>query len=240
MLNVDKIIAHRGASAYAPENTLVAFERAKSLGCHFIEFDVMLSQDDEPFVFHDENLKRTTNGRGRFDQKAADDIRKLDAGKWFAKQYHGEPIPTLRSVLDWLVKNDMQANIEIKPNPGKTEETTVSVLTTLNRYWPDNRPWPLLSSFEIDALKLCRNVSPEIPLGLLLDKWDANWCKIAEELHCYSVHISLKSATKARIEEIKSKGYKVFVYTVNRKKRAVKLFNWGVDALFSDYPDLLS
>lgn len=236
---MNQIIGHRGASAYAPENTIASFMKAKCLGCHFVEFDVMLSADGQPFVFHDETLKRTTNGRGEFGKVSAEYIQSLDAGKWFSNQFLNEKIPSLLTVLEWLLASNVKANIEIKPYPGTTEQTTVAVLTHLNRYWPQEVPFPLVSSFDLDALTLCRSLSPELPLGLLLDKWDENWLKLAKNLDCYSVHLSTRAATQARVQDIKSAGYVVYVYTVNSQSLARKLFSWGVDALFSDYPDLL-
>ncbi|WP_133129336.1 glycerophosphodiester phosphodiesterase [Legionella yabuuchiae] len=240
LLDFEPIIAHRGASAYAPENTMAAFKKALALGCHFIEFDVMLSEDGEPFVFHDDSLKRTTNGRGPFAKKSAKELLELDAGGWFSKRFRGESIPTLSDVLQWMISSKVHANIEIKPTAGKLEETTVAVLTSLNRHWPSSKPLPLLSSFEPDVLKLCRDLSPEAPLGLLLHTWDENWYKLADELQCVSIHLSVKAANKVRIAAIKDKGYKVLIYTVNRRRLAHKLFEWGVNAIFSDYPDLLA
>ena len=237
---MERIIGHRGAAAYAPENTLAAFDKARELGCHLIEFDVMLSADGEAFVFHDENLKRTTNGRGEIGLVTAEYVRSLDAGRWYSKQFRGEKIPTLREVIEWLTVSKVQANIEIKPYPGFTEQTTIAVLTHINRYWPQDKELPVVSSFDLDALTLCRSLAPEIRLGLLLDKWQDNWLKIASDLHCFSVHLSRRAATEKRVMAIKQQGYVVCVYTVNRKRQATKLFDWGVDAVFSDYPDLLS
>jgi glycerophosphoryl diester phosphodiesterase len=237
---MERVIGHRGAAGYAPENTIISFEKAKALGCKCIEFDVMLSSDGEPFIIHDENLKRTTNGRGEVGLVTADYLRGLDAGKWFSRKFRGEKIPSLKETIEWLVASDMQANIEIKPYPGQTEETTVSVLTAINRYWPQDKALPLLSSFDLDALSLCRNLSPEMPLGLLLDKWQENGLKLAQDLQCVSVHLSRRAATQTRVKAIKDEGYKVYVYTVNRKRQAAKLFSFGVDAVFSDYPDLMT
>lgn len=240
MFAKNQVIGHRGASAYAPENTMAAFKHAQSLGCHLIEFDVMLSADGEAFVFHDETLNRTTNARGKFELATAEHIQSLDAGKWFSRQYRDEKIPTLREVLEWMSSSDMQANIEIKPCPGFTEPTTIAVLTHINRYWPQGKELPLVSSFDLDALRLCRSLSPEIPLALLMHEWREDWLQLAQDLDCFSVHLSLRATTQARINAIKQQGYAVCIYTVKRKRKALKLFNWGVDAVFSDYPDLIA
>ena len=237
---MERLIGHRGASGYAPENTLAAFNKAHALGCRFVEFDVMLSGDGEAFIFHDDTLKRTTNGRGQFGLVSAEYIRSLDAGLWYSKQFRAEKIPSLQDAIEWLVQTGVHANIEIKPYPGTTEQTTIAVLTHINRFWPEDKALPLISSFDQKALALCRSLAPEIPIALLLDKWDKDWLLKARDLQCYSVHLSRRAATAKRVLEIKEQGYQVYVYTVNWKRKAAKLFNWGVDAVFSDYPDLLA
>jgi glycerophosphoryl diester phosphodiesterase len=233
-----QVIGHRGAAAFAPENTMASFKKAHELGCAFIEFDVMLSADGEPFIFHDNSLRRTTSGRGEFGLATSEYIQSLDAGKWFSRRYHGEKVPTLRETLLWLAESGVQANIEIKPTPGTAAETTVAVLTQISRYWPENKPLPLISSFNLEALQLCRSFSPEMPIGLLLEQWQENWLGLARDLGCYSVHLGHRFATRERIESIKKEGYAVCVYTVNRRRLAAKLFDWGVDAVFSDYSQL--
>jgi glycerophosphoryl diester phosphodiesterase len=239
LLVVEKIIGHRGASAYAPENTIASFDKALALGCRFIEFDVMCSADGEPFIIHDDNLKRTTNGKGEVGKVEATYLQSLDAGSWFSKHFKGEPLPHFKDVLKWLSFSQVQANIEIKPYPGTAEQTTTAVLSAIQRYWPTGTPLPLISSFEWDALALCSSIAPEMPLGLLLHEWDEQWLEKAKQLGCYSIHFNRKILTETRVKAVKAQGYVVCAYTVNRKRLANKLFQWGVDAVFSDYPDLL-
>jgi glycerophosphoryl diester phosphodiesterase len=239
-LFTDKVIGHRGAAAYAPENTLAAFDKAYYLGCRFIEFDVMCTADGEPFIIHDETLKRTTNGKGEVGKVDAAYLQSLDAGSWFSKQFIGEPIPHFKDAIKWLSFSQVQANIEIKPFPGTVEQTTTAVLSTIHRYWLAGQPLPLISSFEWEALVLCRSIAPEMPIGLLLHEWDDQWLNKAKQLDCFSIHFNRKILTAERVNEVKNHGYKVCAYTVNRKRLANKLFQWGVDAIFSDYPDLLT
>lgn len=240
MLVVDKVIGHRGAAAYAPENTIASFDKALALGCRFIEFDVMCSADGEPFLFHDDKLKRTSNGKGEVGLVESAYLETLDAGAWFSRHFKGERIPHFRDALKWLAFSDVQANIEIKPYPGAVEQTTIAVLSHINRFWPQNKPLPLVSSFEWEALLLCRSIAPEMPLGFLLHEWDNDWLRKARQLECYSMHFNRKILTEARVKEVKEQGYVVCSYTVNRKRLANKLFGWGVDAIFSDYPDLMT
>jgi glycerophosphoryl diester phosphodiesterase len=237
---VGKIIGHRGASAYAPENTLGSFNKALALGCHFIEFDVMCSVDGEPFVIHDEVLTRTTNGQGQVGLVESAYLQHLDAGSWFSSQFKGEPIPHFKEVLQWLSTWGVQANVEIKPYPGTEEQTATTVISCIHRYWPQEKQLPLVSSFSWDALTLCHSIAPEMPLGLLLHEWDELWMEKAKQLNCYSIHVNRKVLTAQRVKAIKAHNYVLYTYTVNRKRLANKLLGWGVDAVFSDYPDLLA
>lgn len=240
MFSKQSVIGHRGAAAYAPENTQAAFEKAQALGCRWVEFDVMLSVDGEPFIFHDESLSRTTNGKGEFGLSTANYIRTLDAGSWFGTKFCGETIPTLRETLQWLSSHRMQANIEIKPYPGTVEQTTQQVLRYIDNYWPKNQAYPLISSFNLDALRLCHRLNPSIPRGVLFQHWPRHALEIAKQLSCFSIHLPARAATCARIHAIHAAGFKVCVYTINNKKTAIRLFDRGVDAIFSDYPDILS
>lgn len=239
MLVVEKVIGHRGAAAYAPENTLASFDKALSLGCHFIEFDVMCCADGEPYIMHDDNLKRTTNGKGEMGEVNSEYIDSLDAGSWYGRRYKGEKVPHFKEALKWLSFSGVQANIEIKPYPGTAEQTTIAVLSHINRYWPQGKDLPLVSSFDWDALQLCRSIAPEMPLGLLFHEWDDQWSQKAKLIEAFSIHFNRKILTMERVKAVKEHNYIVCAYTVNWRHQAKKLFNWGVDAVFSDYPDLL-
>jgi len=236
---LEPLIAHRGASPYAPENTFAAFEKARALGARSIEFDVMMSADGGLFVFHDTSLKRTSNGKGEFGEASRDYIASLDAGLWFSEQFRGEKIPTLEDTLLWFNRHAIQANIEIKPLPGRTDETTTAVLSCINRYWSEDVPLPLLSSFDEKALLLCAHLAPELPLGLLLLGWKKDWLSKIQKINGFSVHLPKHVITKERIQTIKREGYAVCIYTVNSKKWARRYLAWGADSLVSDYPDLM-
>jgi glycerophosphoryl diester phosphodiesterase len=237
---VGQIISHRGASAYAPENTIASFQKAIDLGGKIVEFDVSQSFDGELFIFHDAVLNRTTNGVGYLHNVDAKYVASLDAGGWFAKKYLGLKVPTFKETIEWLLKNNMQANIEIKTVNGNVLQITSEVLLQLDKYWPKNQPQPLISSFDYDALLFCHNYDHNLPLAWLLDKWDDNWLELAQKINCIALNLSYRCASKKRVAAILQHGYKVNVYTVNSKRLAVKLFNWGVSAVISDYPDLMT
>lgn len=234
----NKVIAHRGASAFAPENTIASFEKAYQLGARMVEFDVMLSADGVPVIFHDDSLKRTTNGHGDLNDHDWSYLSQLDAGSWFSKAYLHEKIPTFEAVINWLIQKNCYANIEIKPHVSRIEETVESVLFVLNRHWPKNIALPLISSFEDEALKLVCQKAQQYPRGLLRHHWDKHWAKAVEDLDVVSFHGHARIFTASRVKALKAAGLNVFAYTVNHQKKAERLFAIGVDAVFSDYPDL--
>lgn len=233
------VFAHRGASLYAPENTMAAFTKAKSLGIRWLEFDVMLSADEQLVVIHDETIDRTTDGSGYVSDYTYDQLSELDAGFWFAPLFTGEKIPLLSDVLQWMKNQRMCANVEIKALPGKEKITAKLVLDTLEHYESKNNLPLLLSSFSIDTLYSVRELDSLCNLGLLMHEWIPNWEVICDELKCVSVNPNEKIVNQDLIQKFKSTGRSVFCYTVNDKSRAKELFSWGVDAVYSDCPDVI-
>lgn len=231
------VIAHRGASAYAPENTLAAFRKAKALGATWIEFDVMLAACGEVVVFHDETLERTTNGRGKLSDYCYDDLKTLDAGSWFHPQFAAEKIPSLKEVLLFLEQVPLCANIELKPLPGQEQALVQQVLSLVNHHWPKHITPPLFSSFSIEAMRELRKQSPASLLGLLMDRFLVDGEKIVQTLDCVTVHINQDVINPENLARLKTLAKPIFCYTVNDASRAAELFSWGVDAVFSDCPD---
>lgn len=239
MMEFPKLIAHRGASAVAPENMLSAFKQAKFLGASMVEFDVMLTADKIPVVIHDENIKRTSNGRGLVNSFTFEQLQQFDAGRWFSKKFQGEKIPEFKSVLNLIDAYELSANVEIKPIKGDEAETVAVVMSYIRQFWPeDNKPL-LISSFNYEVLKMVRNFSPEQPIGYLMHQWEPNWLDKVKNLGCVSVHMNQRIITQLRVDAIKKENIKVLAYTVNKAKKAQKLFEMGVDCIFSDHSDLL-
>ena len=231
------VIAHRGASAYAPENTMIAFTKAAQLGIKWVEFDVMQAVDGEAIVFHDETLDRTTNGHGDVKNESYARLRALDAGRWFNSVFSGERIPNLQQVVEFLQQNNMSANVEIKPLPGQEENTVIKALEIITPIFPQPNPAILFSSFSIESLQALRLHSPNCLLGLLLHEWEHGWQDTCESLQCVSIHVNEEIMTKEMANKIKKMGRILLCYTVNDPNRAKELFSWGVDAVFSDNPD---
>lgn len=232
------VIAHRGASAYAPENTMAAFCKAAQLGVTWVEFDVMLTGDDVPIVFHDETLERITGLHGNPEELSYAYLQTLDAGQWFNPIFAGERIPTLAQVLDFLTSQGMHANIEIKSSPANEIKTIDKILETITTSLAADPRQFLFSSFSVNALTTLRALSSDFAIGLLLHEWESGWQQICENLDVFSVHVNEEIVKKAsQVNDIKAMHKALFCYTVNSITRARELFQLGVDAVFSDVPD---
>lgn len=232
------VIAHRGASKKAPENTFSAFNQALASNSAWIEFDVTLASCGTPIIFHDEHLERTTDGAGLIHNQPYPELAKLDAGAWFAPQFAGEKIPTLAAMVDWLLTNTVYVNIELKPRAGDEATLVTTVLTTMKPLLESGRL--LFSSFSLEALRALRRQDPACRIGLLLHEWRPDWEIMVDELACTSVHLNYELITPDKINAIKARGLSLLTYTVNDPETAKALLTQGVDAVFSDYPDLLN
>lgn len=233
------VVGHRGAAAGAPENTLESIRLAAEQGAAMVEFDVKLTADGALILMHDEELDRTTTGRGPVAAASLAAIQGLDAGGWFADAWRGARVPTLENAITVLEERGITANIEIKPCPGREEETAAAVVDCLKRRWRGTRPWPLLSSFARESLAAARDAGPEIPRGLLLWGRPADWSAAAQSLGCATVHCAKEDMTPEWAAEIGRLGYGLAVYTVNDPDLAVRLRRWGVDSIITDDPGAL-
>ncbi len=230
------IIAHRGASQLAPENTLAAFRKAKEIGAAWVEFDVVLTRDGTAIIMHDETLDRTTNGKGKVADVTYDYVKTLDAGSWFSPAFTGEKIPTLLEVIHLLNELQLGANIEIKPCLGVEEQTVKTVLDLVAHHWQQKNP-PLFASFSQKVLTTLRQLSPDSLLAFLMHEWQPDWLVEATRLHCASVHVNQAVLTPEYAAKIKAENFYLFSYTVDDVIMARKLFSMGVDAIFSNCPD---
>ncbi len=229
------IIAHRGASALAPENTLAAFKKASEIGATWVEFDVMLAADGEVVVIHDETLNRTTNGSGLVADFPYTYLATLDAGSWFDPVFKNEKIPTLRDVLLLLQQYQLNANIEIKPALGHEIKTVKKIHEVIEACWRAPEA-PLVSSFSLAVQHEIKKYFSTISRAFLMDEWNAEWKKILDELDCKLIGVNQAILDAERIQEIKAAGNVLLSYTVDDPAHARKLFSLGVDAIFSNCP----
>jgi len=230
-----RIIAHRGASAVAPENALVALAKAADLGARSVELDVMLSSDGVPIIIHDTNLDRTTNGTGPVAMHPHEALAQLDAGSWFGKAFAGEKIPSLSDAIDLILSRNLALNLEIKPSPGEDRATATKAIEKLSEVWPSAATL-VLSSTSIEALKVARDLAPQWKRGLIAHISPPNWRELFAELGCASLHCAASAATPSLIDEVHEAGYKLLTWTVNRPTTAATLFKNGVDGIFTDDP----
>ncbi|MES2218466.1 MAG: glycerophosphoryl diester phosphodiesterase [Pseudomonadota bacterium] len=238
---VPPLIAHRGASSIAPENTLAAFLLAKQQGATWVEFDVMLTADGEAVVIHDESLERTTNGIGDVDKIIYSQLAKLDAGSWFNPAFADERVPTLREVITFLKKHQLAANVEIKAIPGQEAAVVTKVLAEIKQYWSATMTPPLISSFSMPILQQVRQQQPEALIGMLIHEWFDGWEEIAEALNPVSMNMNEEIMTPTVATQFKNNNKLITCYTVNQPARAMELFAMGVDAVFTDrVPELLT
>jgi glycerophosphoryl diester phosphodiesterase len=230
------IIAHRGASAAAPENTLAAIRLAAVEGATWVEVDVKLSRDGVCILMHDDLLRRTTNGRGEVAHYDLDELKALDAGSWFSRRFAGERIPTLVETLELALDLDLDLNLEIKPCPGRQHETAIKVVETLQQHWPKARPWPLLSSFAVASLEEVRLHAPEMPRGLLIGRPTRRGRGMLDRLDCVTLHCDARRVSKELVRSLAATGRPVLCYTVNDPNRARRLLEMGVTSIITDRP----
>lgn len=233
--SLPRLIGHRGAAASAPENTLAGLDEAARQGARWVEFDVMLTADGQPVLFHDDLVDRTTDGKGLLSALTLAELRTLDAGRWFGERFAGERIPTLQEAMARVISLDLGLNLEIKPCPGLEVETARVVIETIHGIWPDDRPL-LLSSFAIASLEVARDLAPALPRGYLMDEEPADWLAIADRLKVTTLNVDADRQTAQTVAALTSTGRPVLAYTVNDPGRAARLFDWGVSALFTDEP----
>jgi glycerophosphoryl diester phosphodiesterase len=239
-LKLPKVIGHRGAAAYAPENTLEGIHTAADMGVEWVELDVKLTKDDVPIIFHDDTLDRTTNGSGLVAETTYEEIKQLEAGSWFSDGFTGIKIPTLEEAIDVLIERNMGLNLEIKPCPGREKETAEVALDMLSQYWDDHEHL-LISSFENVCLEIARDMATDWSRGLLLkgDVISEDWQEFAKYLEVQTVNLGTKIATREIVEAIIDLDLRPLIFTVNDPIEARKFQSWGVDAMFSDEPDVI-
>ncbi len=221
--------AHRGASARAPENTLAAFREAAAAGADGLELDVHLSRDGVPVVIHDDTVDRTTNGSGAVDALTFPEIRALDAGSWFGRQFAGELLPTLDEVFQ-LAGDRLRLNVEIK-----NAAAGIAVLALMKRY---PRTPVLVSSFDHDLLNVLRRQDSELSLGFLQETSD--WQEAVERAAgcaAESFHPREDLVDAELITVCRSRRLAVYPWTVDDPQRLAALCHLGVDGVFCNDPE---
>jgi glycerophosphoryl diester phosphodiesterase len=248
------VIAHRGASAYAPENTLAAVDRAAELGIRWVENDVHRTRDGELVVLHDDNLRRTTDAEEVFPGRApwkvkdftAAEIARLDAGSWFGPAYAGAHVPTLEQFVHRLERHHQKLLLEIKnPElyPG-IERQTLKVLG--NEGWLD-RPHLagrlIVQSFSADSVRTVHELKPGVKTGLLGTPRVSDLLDVAE--FADQVNPSYRSLSPAYVSSVQAfdgphgRPMEVFAWTIDGGRTARRIASYGVDGIITNKPDVV-
>ena len=232
-----RILAHRGASRVAPENTLAAFREAAAQGVHWCEFDVSLLGDCTPVVHHDGTLDRCTSGSGPLTAIGAPDLAGLDAGVAHSGVYPDEPLPTLDQVLDLLEELGLYANLEMKTHGGSTGVLAEVVAKALSA-----RPWTagriIISSFDLQELAAFRVLMPEAAIAVLISDPPPDWRRRLEELDAAALHLNYRNLSQALLTEAVSFGFDVRVYTINEPAIVAPFRAFGLTGVITDHPPL--
>jgi glycerophosphoryl diester phosphodiesterase len=232
------IFAHRGASAYAPENTLAAFELAIRQGAHAIELDTKLTADGHVVVIHDLTVDRTTEGSGRVSDLALVELQELDAGYHYDETFRGERIPALEQVFETIGKKIL-VNIEIANYGSPLDDLPTKICGLVKKH--ELAKQVLFSSFNPLALRRAHQLLPEIPLGLLAHSGFVGVLarsSIGRWVPYQALHPHKDNVTLPLIKRLKKRGQRVHAYTVNLVDDMLRLFNWGIDGIFTDDPPL--
>ncbi|MPN07583.1 Glycerophosphodiester phosphodiesterase, cytoplasmic [bioreactor metagenome] len=193
---------------------------------------------------HDTDLKRTTNAQGTGSECTMGELAQLDAGAWHSRAFAGENLPTLEALARWCIANHLHLNVEIKPTEGQEEATGRATAALMQRIWPKDAVPPLLTSFKPDALRGAKAVAPEIPRGLLVDKFadgtgEAS-LQIALELGCVAMVLNHALWGEALVKRVHGAGLRCSSYTVNDEWEAKRLLDIGTDCIITDRVDLFS
>jgi glycerophosphoryl diester phosphodiesterase len=235
------VVAHRGISGKAPENTLAAFALAcETPGIDMIELDVRLSKDDEVIVLHDRTLQRTSTGNGAARSYSAAEIKEFDAGSWFDPSFAQEQIPTLREVLT-MVNKRRWLNIELKSDfffPEKPELLERQVLETVGGLGCDG--YVMYSSFNHRMMANIRRFNPTAVTGVLYSvgrDFGRMPSKLARRVGASVFVCAKREVTRRMLDDARANGIAFYVYTLNSTSSVSRMIELDVDGILSDIAD---
>ena len=229
--------AHRGASNYYPENTMVSLKEGIKTGANGLEIDVHKTKDNKLVVIHDEDIQRTFKGKGLVKDMTLEELRRFKCrNKNFENNIECR-IPTLEEVLDLVKETNVILNIELKTDEIHYEGIEKDVIELVNRYGLKKQI--ILSSFNHESIKICGEIDSEFETGLLYSKPIENVVQYAKEFGANAIHPDLRLVSEELIKEANENNIKVNIYTVNSPIYMRKLIKTGVNGIFTDYPDLL-
>lgn len=226
-LHISKVIAHRGVPVMAPENTIAGLRKAKELGAEWIEFDLRMTRDDEVIVMHDSSVDRTTNGVGDVDDLTFEALANLDAGD-------GQQIPLFDRWVRVALSLGININPEIKTTRREAPIIAEKVHHVLRALWPDHLAPPLISCSEQRCLEAYRDIDPDAHLAFVTKGMPFRWRTRLSNMGVSALVMAKQRITVNRVQALHDEGYLVLAYTVNELSEAEKLFEMGVDSIFTD------
>ena len=230
-----EIIGHRGAAGLAPENTMAGFTLAADLQVPWIEYDVVVTADQQAVIFHDDALNRCSDGTGVLAEHSWQMLSGLDVGGWFSPQYQGQRMVRFAALLPFLQARGCGSHVELKKHEAVSAEDLVAAASPVLAAFPAERI--IVSSFDPRTLMLLHEQHPELKAAILLENALPHWQGWARAVSAEAVHIDDDIITEDWVQECLSEGWKVRVYTVNDPVRAKQLAQWGVSGIFTDFPD---
>lgn len=236
------IIAHRGASGYAPEHTIESYKLANEMEADYIEIDLQMTRDDVLIAMHDDSVDRTTNGMGKVSELTIDEIKKLDAGLWFDTSFKGLSVPTLEDIFNEF-GNDVNYYIETKgskDNPHMTEKL-LALLEDFNLLAAPSNGRVVIQSFNETSLKTAAAFNHDIPLIQLkgMDKEDQVTNQELAEIseYAFGLGINYEAIDAPLVQRLSDHDLIVHSYTVNEPDMIESLETMGVHGVFTDYID---
>jgi glycerophosphoryl diester phosphodiesterase len=229
------IYAHRGASAYAPENTMAAFRKALDMKAGGIELDVHLSRDGIPIVCHDDKVDRVSNGSGLVREKTLKELKGLDFGSWFSSEYEGEKIPTLEEVLELLEDWDGILNIEIKKAAVQYEGIEEKTVELLRRHNMIDRT--IISSFNHYCLLTVKKFEPSLKIGLLYSAGLVEPWVYAKRIGAEAIHPMYLGVVPLIAQGCRDNGIILNAWTADNPEHIRGLAAMGVSGIITNVPD---
>ncbi len=234
------IISHRGANRKAPQNTLPAFRISKEFKADGIETDVHLSKDNQLVICHNYTVDATSNGKGNISEMTFDELRKLDFGSYFSKDFAGVTLPTLSELLT-VVKDMTLINIEIKA-PKIKNDVVKRTIDEVYKFGIEKNV--IISCFDPERIRESKEIAPEIKTGLLYEHGELGEeimkfgvAKYCQQLNADAAHPERILITEEEIKELHACNMAVNPWTVNTEEDIIRLTKWGCDALITDMPD---
>ena len=232
------VVAHRGASGHAPENTMAAFRRAVEMGARFIETDLHLTRDARVVAIHDPTLDRTTNGHGLVDSLSIKEVRALDAGSWYSSpggSFAGERVPTLDEILQFARETDVIFFLEIKSDA--TWGVEHAVVAALRDTGEAARV--IILSFDPATLLSVNRLDQTMMTGFLCEHPSNDLVERTVRAGARQIVPRGDLVTPDLVTKAHQAGLQVVAWTINEPDQMRRLIAAGVDGIMSDYPDRL-